>query len=544
MESTFGFRFSKQKSELEKHKTPTFTAPTNMDGSVVFDSDILSPVFSALYDTKSVFGTEIELINKYREMSIYSEIESAIDEIVNEMVVVDTKQPSAAIVFGEDFKFSEELQNRIQQEFRAVLRLLNFNRQAYEIVKRWYIDGKIYYQLVIDNENPRKGILELRNIDPRQIKKIREVIKTRDPNLNVDVVKEIKEYFIYDPTGQSGTEHTMSIVNGIRITTDQIAFANSGNLNQDGSVVLSYLHKAMKAYNNLKIMEDSMVVYRIVRAPERRVFNIDTMDLPPVKAYQYVQNIMTQYKNKLVYDASTGEVRDDRRYMTMLEDYWFPKRSDGRGSEVTTLPGGQSLSELADVEYFQKKLYRSLHIPITRLEPTTGFNLGKASEITQQEEKFASFITRLRYQFSHLFDQLLRAQLILKGITTPDDWEYIKENLYYDFLSDSHFSELLKAELLKSRLDVLDQAQQYVGTYFSKEFVKRFILMQTDSEIEEIEQEIKKEAAQESGESIEEPSIEATPTQEVSPEEEVPAETEPPEEENPPSEQPETPEQF
>jgi hypothetical protein len=484
----FGFRFGKDHSD--DNNTKTFVPPTNDDGSLQIQINNANVYYNMVYDLNGVINNEIDLINKYRDMSNSSIISSAVDEVVNDVVVTDQDESPVSLVIGERFKFSDRLKERIKNEFQNVLRLLNFQQNAYDIVRRWYIDGRMYYQVIVDETAPEKGIQELRYIDPRTIKKIREIVTRKNPKMfNADEIEIINEYYIYSKNGLF-IKDAAQVQHGIKITKDSIIFCHSGLISVDNTMVLSYLHEAIKPYNNLRAMEDALVIYRITRAPERRVFNIDVGEMPPNKAKQYLEDIITNYRNKLAYNPSTGEIRDDRRHATIMEDFWFPRRSD-RASSVETLAGGQNLSEISDVEYFEKKLYKSLKIPVTRLDPSTGFNIGRAAEITREEVKFAKFITRLRYKFSHIFYESLKRQLILKKITTESDWGHIKENIYFDFVSDSLYVELKKAEVLKERLDLLDQADQYVGKYFSKKYVDDNILRLTEEEKQDLENEKK-----------------------------------------------------
>ena len=368
--------------------------------------------------------------------------------------------------------------------------LMNFNTKGHDIFRRWYVDGRMFYQKVIDRENPKNGITELKYIDPRKIKKVREIRKQRTQR-NLDIINEYEEYYIFNEKGVAGATSG----SGVRIAPDTIAYASSGLIDQNRNLVLSYLHKAIKSVNQLRMIEDAMVIYRIARAPERRIFYIDVGNLPKIKAEQYLRDVMARYRNKLVYDASTGEIRDDRSYMNMLEDYWLPRREGGRGTEITTLPGGQNLGEIADIEYFQKKLYRSLNVPISRLEASTGFNIGRAAEISRDELKFTKFVGRLRKKFTEIFDDILRTQLILKGIIAEEDWPTIQTTINYDFLSDGHFSELKESEMLKDRIALADSMKDYVGKYFSHTYVRKNILKQSDRDIEEIDNQITEEGS-------------------------------------------------
>lgn len=491
----FGWRFGRDE-DINSSDSPAIVPPTPLDGALEVEIGPAATTATLIYDLEGTFNNEVDLINKYRDMALYAPIDHAINEVVNDMIVMEDNAPPVKLEFGNEFKFSDNLKEKINIEFKNVLRLLSFNSQAYDIAKRWYTDGKLYYQAIIDKTNTTQGIQEVRYIDPRNIKKVREVIREKDKN-GVDVVKDIDEYYIYSRSQLNSTNSANyrgnSLVNGIKIHKDDIIFCHSGCLNASSTMVLSFLHKAIRPYNQLKSMEDALVIYRITRAPERRIFNIDLGEMPPAKAKQYFQEMITNYRNKLIYNTETGEIRDDRRHSTMMEDFWFPVRGDKK-SEVTTLPGGQNLSEIADIEYFQKNLYKALGIPVTRLDPETGFNMGRASEITREELKFAAFIIRLRKRFSHLFDELLKRQLILKKITTEEDWESLKENIYYNFRTNSFFSELKYAELMKERLELLDAASGYApedSKYFSREFMQKKILRFSDDEITEIEAELK-----------------------------------------------------
>ena len=384
--------------------------------------------------------------------------------------------------------FGKEVRRKIEDEFKYILRLLNFNTKGHDIFRRWYVDGRMYYQKVIDRENPRNGLLELKYLDPRKVKKIREVRKQRT-QASLDIINDFKEYYIYNEKGVSGGVAGQ----GIKIAVDTIAYTNSGLIDQNKNLVLSYLHKAIKPVNQLRMIEDAVVIYRIARAPERRIFYIDVGNLPKVKAEQYLRDVMARYRNKLVYDAATGEIRDDRNYMNMLEDYWLPRREGGRGTEITTLPGGQNLGEISDIEYFQKKLYRSLNVPISRLESSAGFNLGRAAEISRDELKFTKFVGRLRRKFTELFNDILRTQLILKGIIAEEDWGTIQAHIQYDFIQDGHFAELKESEMMRERVAISDSLQQYVGKYYSNDYIRRIILKQSAREIEEIDSQIKTE---------------------------------------------------
>ena len=388
--------------------------------------------------------------------------------------------------------YPEKIRRAIRKEFNEVLTLLEFEEKGSDIFRRWYVDGRLFYHKVIDNKSPKKGIVALKFVDPTKIKKVREVNKEKDPKTGVDVVKKINEYYVYNEKGLAHAGYG-GTGQGIKIAKDAITYCPSGVIDQNGGKVLSYLHKAIKPVNQLRMIEDALVIYRISRAPERRIFYIDVGNLPKIKAEQYLKDVMNRYRNKLVYDASTGEIRDDRNHMSMLEDFWLPRREGGRGTEITTLPGGSNLGEIDDIVYFQRKLYRSLNVPISRLEAENNFSLGRTTEITRDELKFTKFIQKLRKKFVHLFTDILKTQLLLKGIVASEDWDIMKEQIQYDFLKDGHFAELKDAELLRDRIDALDQIQSYIGTFFSKEYVLKRVLRMTDSEVEEMRDQIARE---------------------------------------------------
>ena len=386
------------------------------------------------------------------------------------------------------YLMARKLKKKIDEEFLNVLKLMNFSTKGFEIFKRWYVDGRIFYQKLIDRENPKNGITELRYIDPRKIKKVREIKKVRS-TVDLAIQNDYEEYFMFNEKGVAGATSG----SGVRIAADTIAFCSSGLVDQNKNMILSYLHKAIKPVNQLRMIEDAVVIYRIARAPERRIFKIDVGNLPKQKAEQYLRDVMARYRNKLVYDANTGEIRDDRSYMNMLEDYWLPTREGGRGTDITTLPGGQNLGEMADIEYFQKKLYRSLNVPVSRLEPSSGFSLGRSTEITRDELKFTKFVQRLRKKFTELFNDILKTQLILKGIIAEEDWNVIQANIHYDFLQDGHFAEIKESEMLKDRIMLADSLEKYVGKYFSQEYIRKFIFKQSEKEIKEQDKLIKTE---------------------------------------------------
>ncbi|MDA8915501.1 portal protein [bacterium] len=489
MAELFGFSISKIKKQADPKQA--FTTSQADDGTQTVNA---GGHFGSYLDMEGTAKTEQDLVRRYREIALHPECDMAIEDIVNEAIVANELK-DAVRVNVIDLPYGKEVRKKIEDEFQEVLRLMNFNTKGHDIFRRWYVDGRVYYQKVIDRESPKKGITELKYIDPRKIKKIREVRKKRPDTPNpsslnsLAVVDEYVEYFLYNERGLSGTTGQ----SGIKIAPDTIAFCASGMIDQNKNMVLSYLHKAIKPVNQLRMIEDSAVIYRIARAPERRIFKIDVGNLPKVKAEQYLRDVMARYRNKLVYDANTGEIRDDRNYMSMLEDFWLPSREGGRGTDITTLPGGQNLGEISDIEYFRAKLYRSLNVPTSRLEASQGFNLGRASEITRDELKFTKFVQRLRKKFTELFNDILRTQLVLKGIIAEEDWYNIRDTLQYDFLQDGHFAELKHTELMRERLALANEMRDYVGKFFSVEYVRKNILKQNDREIENMDKQIKKE---------------------------------------------------
>ena len=489
--SLFGFTISRDKEQQQDVVQQSFTPPTSDDGALTITS---AAYYGTYVDLDGTAKNEVELISRYREMSMQPEIESAIDDIVNEAIVQDDDGKIIEIVL-DDLKQPEKIKKAIKEEFHTVLRLLNYKNMAQDIFRRYYVDGRMFYHILIDKDNPVEGIKELRYIDPRKLRKVREIKKMKDERTGADVVNTVNEYYLYNDKVVSGSSSNYGPV-GVRITTDSIISVVSGLMDSRRAVVLSYLHKAIKPLNQLRMIEDATVIYRISRAPERRIFYIDVGNLPKLKAEQYLRDIMVKYKNKLVYDANTGEVRDDRKFMSMMEDFWLPRREGGKGTEITTLPGGQNLGELEDVKYFQKKLYGALNVPISRLEPNQGFSLGRSSEITRDELKFSKFVDRLRNKFSDVFDQALRVQLVLKGVCTAEEWELFKENIHYDFIKDNNFSELKEAELVSQRLSLLASVDPYTGRYFSQSWIQRNVLRLTDDEIQEMQSEIDKEKEQ------------------------------------------------
>ena len=485
MAEFFGFKITREKPKSDPKQS--FSTPQAEDGTQVVAA---GGYFASHLDMEGNAKTEADLIRRYREISIHPECDMAIEDIINEAIVANENR-QAVQLNTNNVPYGRDIRRKIEEEFTEVLRLLQFNTRGHDIFRRWYVDGRIYYQKIIDTETGKKGITELKYLDPRKIKKIREVRKRRPDGVApsaTNLVDETMEYFLYNERGVGGAS-----LQGIKIAVDTIAFCPSGIIDQNKNIILSYLHKAIKPVNQLRMIEDAAVIYRIARAPERRIFKIDVGNLPKMKAEQYLRDVMARYRNKLVYDAATGEIRDDRNYMSMLEDFWLPSREGGRGTDISTLPGGQNLGEITDLEYFRSKLYRSLNVPSSRLEASSGFNLGRSTEITRDELKFTKFVQRLRKKFIELFNDILRTQLILKQIIAEEDWPMIRDNIFYDFLQDGHFAELKNAEMLKDRIALANDVRDYVGKYFSVEYVRKNILKQSDADIEKIDKQIKSE---------------------------------------------------
>ena len=486
----FGFTIDRQKKPDLTNQS--IVAPVPDDGSITASS---AGYYGTYVDIDASTRSEAELIQRYREIAAYPDCDNAIEEIISEGIAAVENEPVVTVNL-EKLKFSKSLKDTIQNEFNTILKLLDFKDKAHDIFRRWYIDGRVYYQKMIDPKDTTTGIQELRYIDPRKIKKVRQVKKEKQPN-GLELIKKIDEFYIYNehgisyspgippPSGAAGA--------GIKIAPDTIAFCPSGIMDLNRNLVVGYLHKAIKPVNQLKMMADSLVIYRIARAPERRIFYIDVGNLPKVKAEQYLKEVMSRYRNKLVYDANTGEVRDDRKFMSMMEDFWLPRREGGRGTEISTLPGGQNLGELTDIEYFQKKLYRALGVPESRIASDGGFNLGRSSEILRDELKFSKFVGRLRKRFGNMFNDMLRTQLILKNIVTPEDWEKMSDHIQYDFLYDNQFAELKESEMMNERLGLAATVEPYLGKYYSTEYLRKKVLRQSDTEIEEIDAQIEQE---------------------------------------------------
>ena len=492
MAELFGFEIKRKNEEKE---LPSFAPKKDEDGALVVAE---GGAYGTYVDLEGAIRTESELVNKYREMSLHPEIELAIDDIINESIVMDPKKEIVTLNL-DDLEQPDKIKKLITEEFDNVLELLEFNQNAYEIFRKWYVDGRLYYHVIIDEKQPREGIKELRYVDPRKIRKIKTQKRRKaSPTSNVIVPQTGEEFYVYSEKGFTKAPATPTAYNdpsmqGVRIAVDSIVNVSSGLLNVNGDMIIGYLQKAIKPLNQLKAMEDSLVIYRISRAPERRIFYIDVGNLPKMKAEQYLRDVMTRFKNKVVYDAGTGEIRDDRKHMTMLEDFWLPRREGGRGTEITTLPGGQNLGQMDDVIYFQRKLYKSLNVPITRLDPEAQYNFGRATEITRDEVKFAKFITRIRGRFSELFNRILEKQLILKGIITSDDWKEFKSNFKYEYSQDNHFAELRNTEILRDRISMLRDIDDYAGKYYSHEWIRRNVLYQTEEDMQEIDKQIVEE---------------------------------------------------
>ena len=486
----FGFSVSK------KEKPKTFVTPENDDGAITYveGGGFVGTYLNTDIDAKD----ENLLIQKYREMSMTQEMDLAIADVVNEAVLHETGKTSISISL-DSLEQSDSIKDKITTEFKKIIKLLDFNKTGADLFKKWYVDGKIYHHIVIDNNKKKEGIKSLISVDALDIKKVREIIKEKDSVTNVEFVKEIEEYFVYKPDQESGQylpggrQHAE-----IKVSADSISYVHSGVIDAEKQVVIGYLYKAIKPYNQLRMIEDSLVIYRLARAPERRIFYIDVGNLPKVKAEQYLRSVMDKYKQKVVYNAVTGEVEDQKKQMSMLEDFWLPRREGGRGTEISTLPSGANLGEIEDIEYFRKKLYQSLNVPISRIEGTeqTSFNLGRTSEINRDEIKFSKFISKIRHRFSALFTDILRIQLLLKGIIKEEDWFDIKDAVEYTWTKDSHYEELKHNEILKERIDVLSSLDEYIGRYISNEWVRKKVLHQTDDEIAEIDAQIKRETGQ------------------------------------------------
>ena len=501
MPKLFGFSIDDSDSKPDSVVSPV--PQSNEDG---VDYYIQSGFYGQYVDIEGVYRTEYDLIRRYREMALHPECDGAIEDVVNEAIVSDLYDSPVEIELS-NVNASDKVKDTIRKEFRGIKEMMDFDKKSHEIFRNWYVDGRLFYLKVIDTKKPEDGIQEIRYIDPMKMKFVRQE-KKKNKNLggvdltNVfkgsekDIYPDIEEYYVYTPKPNypvgslGGSANTKT---SIKIAKDSITYVTSGLFDRNKGTCLSYLHKAIKALNQLRMIEDSLVIYRLSRAPERRIFYIDVGNLPKVKAEQYLRDVMMRYRNKLVYDANTGEVRDDRKFMSMMEDFWLPRREGGRGTEITTLPGGQNLGELSDIEYFQKKLYRALSVPESRIAADGGFNLGRSSEILRDELKFAKFVGRLRKRFANMFNDMLRTQLILKNVITPEDWKTLSDHIQYDFVYDNQFAELKESELTNERLGTLATIEPYIGKYYSNEYVRKKILRQSDQEIIDIDEQIEKE---------------------------------------------------
>ena len=483
----FGYKIEKSTaSQTEK----SFVAPTD-DGGV--ETIRAGGYYGTYIDIDGTANNEIELIRKYRDIAMMADIDTAIDDIVNDSIAnLDDEAPVKIDL--DEVDLSKNIKKMVQAEFETLLNMLDFNLRAQDYFRHWYIDGRLFFHKVVDTANLKKGLTDVRYIDPRKIKKMREILKEKDTKTGVEFIKEIKEYFIYNERGLVPNKTftpaaSISSTAGatMRIEKDSICFVPSGLKDMDRNMPLSYLHKAIRPANQLRMMENAAVIYRITRAPERRVFYVDVGNLPKIKAEQYLKGIMNQYRNKVVYDSQTGEIRDDKKFMSMLEDFWLPRREGGRGTQIETLPGGENLGQIQDVDYFQRKLYQALNVPISRQQQQSGLNFGRAAEINRDEWKFTKFIARLRRRFSLIFDDLLKTQLILKGIITEADWESIRYKIQYNFATDAYYTESKEQQILQSRIEILNGMANYIGSLYSKEYVQKNILKLTDDEIAEIE---------------------------------------------------------
>ena len=502
MSKLFGFSIEDADDKSLPQSAVSPVPPNNEDGS---DFYLSSGFFGSYVDIEGIYKTEFELIKRYREMALHPEADSAIEDIISEALVSDTNDTPVEINL-DNLNASDGIKSKVREAFKFIKDLLDFDKKAHEIYRNWYVDGRLYYHKIIDLKNPEAGIQELRYIDAMKMRYVRQQQKNKDDkyrvvNQNISQnpmeyeFPKIEEYFIYTPkqTYPVGNASPNSGNNGIKIAKDAITYCTSGLVDRNKGITLSYLHKAIKSLNQLRMIEDSLVIYRLSRAPERRIFYIDVGNLPKIKAEQYLRDVMMRYRNKLVYNADTGEIRDDKKYMAMLEDFWLPRREGGRGTEISTLPGGQNLGEITDIEYFKKKLYRSLNVPTSRMDGEGGFNLGRSSEILRDEVKFSKFVGRLRKRFSNMFADMLKTQLLLTNVITPEDWEVMSEHIQFDFLYDNHFTELKETELQNERLALLATTEPYIGKYYSQDWVRRNVLRQTDEEILEEDEKIEKE---------------------------------------------------
>jgi len=494
----FGYEITRKKDELrnlEVAKASSFVAPVEDDGTPVIQQQpggfISGGAYGSYVDMEGGIKNETGLIKKYREISLVPECDLAIEDIINECITSDVQDRIVSLDL-RDVELSESIKGKVHDEFNNILSMMKFNQNSHEIFRKWYVDGRVYFHKVVDSKNIKKGIVDIRNVDPLKIKKIRNVEKDKDPKTGVEKIVKVEEFYVFndkgfDKGGAAGEGNTL------KIAPEAVSYTTSGLLDYSKNVVIGYLHKALKTANQLSMMEDALVIYRISRAPERRIFYIDVGNLPKAKAEQYLADVMNKYRNKLIYNADTGEIKDDRKHMSMLEDFWLPRREGGRGTQIETLPGGQNLSEIEDIEYFKKKLYRSLNVPVSRMEAENGFNMGRSAEITRDEVKFNKFTNRLQKKFSRVFTDILRTQLALKEIVSAEEFDKFRDFILYDFETDNHFKELKEFELLRDRMDVLSQVAEYVGQYYSKEYIRKYILMQSEEDIKLIDTQISNE---------------------------------------------------
>tara|TARA_R110000796_G_scaffold26398_15_gene73451 strand:+ start:519 stop:2033 length:1515 start_codon:yes stop_codon:yes gene_type:complete len=481
----FGFEIKRAKNKKEE-KLSSIVPPSDQDGAGYITSA------GAHYGTYVNIGGDdqakdnLQNIKQYRGVATHPEVDAAIEDIINESVISGEGQSSVDLVLDKVEGLSDSLKKQIQEEFESIVSMLDFNDVGHDIFRRWYVDGRLYHHLVVDENNLKAGIQEIRHIDAAKIRKVKEVKKKKDATTGVSLIDSVNEFYIYQETPGTQTQ-------GVKLSPDSVSYVTSGLLDADRKRIVSHLHKALKPINQLRMMEDSLVIYRLARAPERRIFYIDVGNLPRGKAETYMKDIMARYRNKLVYDADTGAIRDDRKHMSMLEDFWLPRREGGRGTEISTLPGGENLGQIDDIIYFQKRLYRSLNVPLNRLEQESQFSLGRSTEISRDEVKFQKFIDRLRSRFATLFTEILKKQLIMKGLITEDDWNDWHNDIHVDYIRDNHFTELKDAELLANRLQTMDQVSQYVGEYFSKEWVMKNVLQLDDEDVKTMKDQIAKE---------------------------------------------------
>ena len=498
MAQLFGFEIKRADDSKPESKAQSFVTPQYDDGAVNVTTS--GGMYGTYVDLEGTAKNEAELVTRYRKMALQPEVEHAIDDIINETIISDPTQPVVDINL-DNLDLSVSIKKRIKEEFKKSCELLFLTQSGYELFRKWYVDGRLYFHAVVDETDVEQGIQELRYIDPRKIRKVRQTKKERKGGYTV--VKVVKEFFVYNDKGfhskayQTPDPLAAGGAQGLKIAKDSIVHITSGLSDEYNKMVLSHLHKAIKPLNQLQVLEDASVIYRISRAPERRIFYIDVGNLPKMKAEQYLRDMMTKHKNRLVYDAASGEIRDDRKFMTMMEDFWLPRREGGRGTEITTLPGGQNLGQMEDIEYFKKKLYRALNVPISRLEPEAGFTLGRASEISRDELKFNKFIRRLRLKFSLLFTKILEKQLVLKGVMSLEEWHSMSQQVKYDFVEDNHFAELKNSEMMRERLQLLQDIENHTGTYFSKDWIKKNILHFNQDEIDDMQANMEQEKANE-----------------------------------------------